>query len=145
MCEVTCETCGNVYIQTKHAIVCHKCHARPKVQISKAATESRAKSRLIGAKSLTGTAKQKNWAEKIRADFIEVVTSDDVATMIANSQVASTAKFWIETRNLPRNVLHEAMRNLVAATREANEIGAGNDGYEERIEIRNAAIKTLGL
>lgn len=100
---------------------------------------------LFGAKKLTGSKKQKSWGEDIRTAFLSKLQSELALDMIVNSAMTQTAKFWIETRNINRIELENAFVNLVEATKKANEIGAGNDGYDEQLVIRSAALKLLSV
>lgn len=61
------------------------------------ATEARKAAKALGGKALTGTAKQKAWAEQIRRDFLNMVNADE-AELALESNISSSAKFWIETR-----------------------------------------------
>lgn len=100
---------------------------------------------LLGAAKLTGSKKQKAWGEDIRTAFLSNLQSELALDMIVNSSITQSAKFWIETRNINRNKLEDALVDLVEATKRANEIGAGNDGYDAQLVIRSAALKTLNL
>lgn len=55
--------------------------------------------RMLGGRALTGSAAQKEWAEKIRTSKIDKMTAEH-AGMAISMPVAQTAKFWIETRFL---------------------------------------------
>lgn len=109
------------------------------------AKEERKTATVLGAKALTGTIKQKAWAETIRSAVLHMDITDDALSFITQSAVAQTSKFWIETRNIDRKALVGAMNDLIVATREANEIGAGNAGYDEQVAKRAAAMKILGI
>ena len=61
------------------------------------ATEARKEAKALGGKALTGTAKQKAWAEQIRRDFLSAVSADD-AELALKSNLSANSKFWIETR-----------------------------------------------
>lgn len=104
--------------------------------------ETRQFAKAFGAKALSGTVKQKKWAEEIRAAFLlNVELSDDAIRFISESAFAHTAKFWIETRNLGRNEIAQAMSDLVAATRAINENGLN----DEQVKIRNNAMRILKI
>lgn len=63
------------------------------------AAEHRATAKLLGAKSLTGSAKQKAWAEKIRKEFIEKTESENVLYEVLNNPRAQHSDFWIALRD----------------------------------------------
>lgn len=61
--------------------------------------DARAGVKLYGAKALKGTAKQKEWAEKIRADKVSQLRSIDDAIIVCDpTSLAATAAFWIDNR-----------------------------------------------
>lgn len=64
--------------------------------------EYRKIAKFYGGKALTGTAKQKEWAEKLRADVLksEALSDEQKAELIALEGPLKTSKFWINTRNL---------------------------------------------
>lgn len=105
--------------------------------------EARKTAKMLGGKALTGTAKQKAWAEDIRKNFLSLDLTDESISFVTSSQMTATAKFWIETRNINRQELATAMNDLVVATKKANEIGEGNEGYDEQLAIRAKALKIL--
>lgn len=99
----------------------------------------------LGCKALTGSAKQKKWAERLRRDFILQMSSEDAFLAVQASALTQTAWFWINTRELDRNKLEAALSDLIVATREANAIGSAGAGYEDLIAKRNAALAMLGF
>lgn len=108
------------------------------------AVQTRQTAKALGAKALKGTAKQKAWAEQIRKEFLSLsFLSNEALELITQSQLTEHSKFWIETRNIDRKVLANAMSDLVVATRKANAIGEGNDGYKEQLAIRTKAMQIL--
>lgn len=112
--------------------------------IAKAKAE-RTTAKAMGIKALKGSAKQKAWAEQIRKEFLQTVTDENALSLVADSELTASAKFWIETRNVGIEKIAKAMSDLVVATKTANEIGAGNEGYNEQLEIRKQAMKVLGI
>jgi hypothetical protein len=52
----------------------------------------------FGGKALTGTAKQKEWANKIRADKLKQMAFTS-AEFVAKHPAAKSARFWIDNRN----------------------------------------------
>ena len=68
-------------------------------QISNKALDARAGVKIYGAKALKGTAKQKDWAEKIRAEKVSQLRSIDDAIIVCDpTSLAATAAFWIDSR-----------------------------------------------
>ncbi len=146
-----CDLCGNTIATVNENQICKSCmkssdsekNTSSHKKILDRAADSRKTAKSLGAKALTGSAKQKAWGEKIRADFLSFSQNEVVLDMIVNSAMTQTAKFWIETRNVGNSALENAFVNLVEATKKANEIGAGNDGYDQQLAIRSTALKTL--
>lgn len=58
--------------------------------------------KFYGGKALTGTAKQKEWAEKLRADVLksDALSDEQKAELIALQGMLKTAKFWIDNRHI---------------------------------------------
>lgn len=71
---------------------------REQYELNKAA-EYRATAKLLGAQALTGSPKQKIWAEKLRKAFIEKTESEDVLYAVINNKKAQTSDFWIKLRD----------------------------------------------
>lgn len=71
-----------------------------KTALSKNALDARGVAKAFGGKALTGTAKQKEWAEKIRASVLKSVAFED-ATILCNNDLTKASKFWIENREKP--------------------------------------------
>jgi|GEM_PF-3675848 len=91
------------YLISIEAEVKNRCYeARDKsraVKNAEAAAVSKKVSKAVGLKALTGTAKQKIWAETIRAEFLKSFNAEDLE-LIAASKEAGTSKFWIENREI---------------------------------------------
>lgn len=119
--------------------------AERKAKLLKEGKEARKINKTLGLNQLKGSAKQKAWGEKIRAEFVKTVSSEGALQFIESAEVAQHAKFWIETRAISDKTLEKAMHDLITATAEANKIGAGNEGYAEQVEVRQAALKVLGV
>ena len=62
--------------------------------MNKKIKEARKTAKFMGLKALTGTIKQKKWAEQIRADFIQHATEQQ----LEKAQNPTTSKWWIENR-----------------------------------------------
>lgn len=62
------------------------------------AAKHRATAKMLGAKSLTGSPKQKAWAEQIRKEFIEQTDSELVMYEVLNNAKAQRSDFWISLR-----------------------------------------------
>lgn len=71
---------------------------REQYALNKAA-EYRATAKLLGAQALTGSPKQKIWAEKLRKAFIEKTESEGVLYEVINNKKAQTSDFWIKLRD----------------------------------------------
>ena len=60
---------------------------------------------------MKGTAKQKEWAEKIRVNFIEQLTFDEAIRLVELDALCGKAKFWIENRTKTINELKDFIRD----------------------------------
>jgi len=67
--------------------------------LSDAATSARATAKHFGGRALTGTASQKEWAEKIRAQKIVAMPLAAAELACDPNGLGRAAKFWIENRD----------------------------------------------
>ena len=72
--------------------------ATPKFTMSSEAKSARAIAKFFGGKALAGTARQKNWAEKIRAEKIQNMDADAAVLIVDPNGLCVHSKFWIENR-----------------------------------------------
>ena len=86
---------------------CANCNAvtslKARKTLSTKALDSRAVAKIFGGKALSGTAKQKNWAEKIRAEKLVLMTKEQAELVCDKSGLLNNAKFWIEHREKGAN------------------------------------------
>ena len=71
---------------------------KTRVSVSPKAKVARESAKFFGGKALTGTAKQKEWAEKIRAEKLSNMSPAD-ALIVAADSLAAQSKLWIDNRN----------------------------------------------
>lgn len=73
-----------------------------------AAKESRKLAKFYGGKALTGSAKQKKWAESIREDVLcsNELTDEQKTELINLGSFLNTSKFWINNRNTKHSNLN---------------------------------------
>lgn len=62
--------------------------------------QSRQATKAQGLKALTGTAKQKQWAETIRAEKLKGLPAQDIEAIAAGRAHFHSAKYWIENKHL---------------------------------------------
>ena len=67
-------------------------------KVNDKAIDARAVAKFFGGKALTGTVKQKSWAEEIRAKVLNVVDADAAILLCNPTSLCKTSKFWIENR-----------------------------------------------
>lgn len=72
-------------------------NAEKKAALAKA-KQSREGAKALGGKALKGSAKQKKWAEELRAKALKNLTTEMAARVLADARMQD-AKFWIENRN----------------------------------------------
>lgn len=72
----------------------------------------------FGGKALTGSAKQKEWAEKIRYNALQNA-NDEIATLLCVSEYTQNSAFWINFRNENANELAERLNKINEAKLEA--------------------------
>lgn len=69
-----------------------------RVTLSAKAQDARAIAKAFGGKALTGTAKQKEWAEKIRAEKLTAMSVEQAELVADPTNILQNSKFWIEHR-----------------------------------------------
>ncbi|MGV7078481.1 DUF5710 domain-containing protein [Testudinibacter sp. P80/BLE/0925] len=72
--------------------------AQKRSKIRQRSQNSRDYAKSLGGKALTGTMKQKNWAEEIRASKLKELNSDEASALV-KSGGAEKASFWVENRD----------------------------------------------
>ena len=70
-----------------------------RTQLNDKALDARSVAKLFGGKALTGTKKQKEWAEKIRAEKLRGMTDKQAILASAPDGLLTSSKFWIENRS----------------------------------------------
>lgn len=72
--------------------------SRPRFTPSNKAQQGRELAKVFGGRALTGSAKQKEWAEKIRAEKLREMDMDQAEMACDPKGLLTAAKFWIEAR-----------------------------------------------
>lgn len=67
--------------------------------------EHRKIAKFYGSKALTGSAKQKEWAEKLRADVLtsDMLSDEEKAEFLDTANFLQSAKFWINNKDLEKS------------------------------------------
>ena len=71
--------------------------AKPRRTVSNKAQSARDIAKNHGGKALTGSAKQKEWGEQVRAEKLQAMTAEQAA-QVCSSTLTASAHFWIENR-----------------------------------------------
>ena len=89
-------------------------YAKVRKSISNKAQDARNIAKAFGGKALKGTAKQKEWAEKIRAEKLAKMQFEDAVDIVTVGGFLDLAKFWIENRdkNFTLSVVLEEFKKL---------------------------------
>jgi hypothetical protein len=69
-----------------------------KTELSKRAMDGRKTAKSFGGKALAGSKKQKEWAEKIRAEKLMAMDQDQAKLACRPDGLGKHSKFWIENR-----------------------------------------------
>lgn len=67
--------------------------------LSQKAQDARNLAKSFGGKALTGTARQKEWAEKIRAFKLESMSFEHATLVCDKNGLLNNSKFWIKHRD----------------------------------------------
>ena len=152
---VICEICGTSFYTSSEIEICASCLTRfeksdkKKAPINPVLKANRDIAKGFGGKALTGTAKQKEWAEKIRAEKLVKLPEDDARKIASGGGFLDTSKFWIDNRDKTFNWLDViAARDALVAVKEKHyrtlvssttaEMNAAKD--EVKVTIKNAAV-----
>lgn len=98
---------------------------------SQKSLDARAVAKKFGGKALTGSAKQKAWAEKIRAEKLEKLNEDDAKLLCIEFKEITKAKFWINHRDKKASEIVKFLKDLIELTDKINKTdGVGADAEE---------------
>ncbi len=121
-----CDICGKDHKSLDDSQICSKCKnafQKKRYQPSQAVKDHRALAKMFGGKALKGSAKQKEWAEKIRAEFI---SSDSLAIAdkkeVCQAVICDHASFWINNKSLKASDF--AVDNILSCLNEQREINS---------------------
>lgn len=81
----------------------------------------------------------------VRNAFISNHVSTDVFNCVRYNEVLQDPLYWLDLTVEQFINLEEDLERLIAATKRANEIGAGNEGYDEQLEIRQEIMQKIGF
>lgn len=141
------------------------CVQKKKNNISDECKTARQYAKKFGGKSLTGTFKQKEWAEKIRYNFIKSLPEDEIVKIqLYSFDLFQSSKFWIHNRSKTVFQIIIAMFEITKLIEIANELlikaqseiktdskniiiskGDFHKYHAKRNEILNQVNKNLGF
>lgn len=101
--------------------------------ISIKAQEARNKAKFLGAKALSGSLKQKEWAEKIRAEKLASMIEEDAKLVCEPTGIPRLAKFWIENRGRSSTDIVKFVREYKLLAEQAKDIQAQYEASESEI------------
>ncbi|MFC0979521.1 hypothetical protein ACFGW6_00105 [Pasteurella multocida] len=84
-------------------------------------------------------------AGQIRGSFIRNHVSTDVFNCVRYNEVLSDPFYWLDLTIEQFIHLEDNLELLISATKKANLIGAGNEGYDEQLEIRQEIMQKIGF
>ncbi|HDR1295150.1 hypothetical protein QQW93_08065 [Pasteurella multocida] len=97
----------------------------------------RAYAKQFGGVALTGSMKQKEWAEKIRYNVL-TKCDDEQASILCSLAITDKASFWINFRNESAEQLFNRVTEIKRAIREVNKARAA---YEATADSRGYMLK----
>lgn len=109
----------------------------------------RAVAKFYGGKALTGSSKQKEWAESIRAKWLELdnISDEQKAEFLALQGATGTAKFWINNKGalskVNKSTLIKCDEELRALIEQHNELRYENSSTGELDQSRVKIYKAL--
>jgi hypothetical protein len=90
--------------------------------VSPKAQEARDIAKFFGGKALKGSMKQKNWAEKIRAEKIQQMDEAEAMMAVDPNGLLTHSKFWIENRECSGQQIGEFIQQQKATLKRYNSL-----------------------
>ena len=112
--------------------------------ISATAQSARKTAKDFGGKALTGSKKQKEWAEKIRAKNLQSMTTEQAAQVCSSSLTAS-AHFWIENRAKSASEIAQFIERARALRAQFEQAERGSDAARSIAAEYNALTAQFGF
>lgn len=115
--------------------------------INEKALDFRAQAKLFGGKALTGSVKQKEWGEKIRAEKLGGMTPEQAELVCDPSGLTRSAHFWIQNRAASATAIAEFETTRRSLLKQARALKAANDaiGYAAKAAEYNALTTQWGF
>jgi hypothetical protein len=88
------------------------------------AQNARVVAKTFGGKALKGTAKQKEWAEKIRAEKLTQMTAEQAEMACDPNGLLTAAKFWIGNRDVTGRAIGEFVQQQKSLLKRARTLKA---------------------
>lgn len=98
--------------------------------LSDKAQDARAVAKQYGGRALKGTAKQKEWAEKIRAEKVTQMTDDQAEMACDPKGLLTNSKFWIEQRERSGAEIGAFVQEQQALLKQARSLREAGKGDE---------------
>lgn len=93
----------------------------PSESVSNDAKIARKRAKKLGGVALTGTIKQKNWAEVLRENVLYTCEDAAAKVSLATNKIFNNAAFWIAARNKKHEEMHKLpylVNNLILKANE---------------------------
>lgn len=115
--------------------------------VSAKAMDFRAQAKLFGGKALTGSAKQKEWGEKIRAEKLGGMTPEQAELVCDPAGLTRSAHFWIQNRAATAAAIADFETTRRSLLKQARALKAANDaaGYAAKAAEYNALTAQWGF
>ncbi len=115
--------------------------------LSAKSLDARAVAKAFGGKALKGTAKQKEWAEKIRAEKLAGMSQDQAEMSCDPQGILTNSKFWIESRDKRGAEIGQFVIDQKALLAQARALHAAGkaDEYRAAAEKYNALTAKWGF
>lgn len=115
--------------------------------VSAKAMDFRAQAKLFGGKALIGSAKQKEWGEKIRAEKLGGMTPEQAELVCDPAGLTRSAHFWIQNRAATAAAIAEFETTRRLLLKQARALKSANDaeGYAAKAAEYNALTAKWGF
>lgn len=118
--------------------------ATTRTKLSDKALKARSLAKQFGGKALTGSKKQKEWAEKIRESVISKLSEESAILLCSPKSLFKTAKSWIENRDKSPKEFEVFILKQQQLLAEYNSLEVGSDATRIASEY-NELTATFGF
>lgn len=119
--------------------------SKEKSQLSKKANDALQIAKSFGGIALSGSLKQKEWAEVIRAEKIQKMIRDDAELVCEPTNLLRHSKFWIENRHRTEDEIVGFVKQYKALLAQFDKFEKGSESARKIAAEYNMLTKQWGF